>query len=143
MSTAGGGATTLTVNNVILKPDPVCSRLTALSIACGVLHEFRTFCLLTFFCGTSYSRSEVCFRSDIHSIGLQLSLFVGVCLYGQVTTGANFTLLLECTSDDSITAGTFVTQVYLAGIPVTCVYVGVLHVRLHICCHKSLFSPWR
>jgi hypothetical protein len=36
----------------------------------------------------------------------------------QVKTGANFSLSLDCTCDEQITAGTFVTEVYLAGVPV-------------------------
>jgi hypothetical protein len=36
----------------------------------------------------------------------------------QVKTGKNFTLSLECTTEETITAGTFVTEVFLAGVPV-------------------------
>ena len=35
-----------------------------------------------------------------------------------VRAGGNFTLSLDCTSVDSIRAGTFVTEVFLAGVPV-------------------------
>ena len=162
---AGAGATVLTVNNVIVTPDPVCrspqtppSQNTNL---CAVLTmnlwgHFCCFvlvcpCLLFIFPFTIVARAIV--ARDLHreekrnmkSLHIAIAIWIDICgskgrwpllltsttgpyfsfswppLLFQVKSGANFTLSLDCTGSDDITAGTFVTQVFLAGIPV-CVY---------------------
>ena len=48
----------------------------------------------------------------------------------QVQTGQNFSLSLACTSDEQINAGTFVTEVYLAGVPVMFFFPGTTGTRI-------------
>ena len=138
----GGGATSLSVNNVKVSPDPV--------------------------------RAEIISSRACHSLTLLV----------QVVAGKNFTLSLDCStsfwdfsltaftkpsSGDQVSDGTFVIQVYLAGIMVShgpsrilvthvsqvhkqtngiceersCPFGSLMsHPGFHWCCRFSALGPW-